>query len=60
MEVQDTSTLRRRTPKGGKGKEAYEQEKNPKRTISQKPRGERISGIKEASTVSKAAHGSTG
>lgn len=59
MEVQVTSTLRRKTAKEAKDKEDYEQENNPKKAISLKPKGEGISGIKETSTESKAAHGST-
>ena len=41
-------------------KKAARQENNQKRAVSQKPSGERISGIKGRSTVSKATDGSLG
>ena len=41
-------------------KKPVRQENNRKSPVSQKPRGESISGIKERSTVSKATDGSSG
>lgn len=51
---------RRRTPKEMRTKKPVRQENNKKSPVSQKPRGESISGIKERSTVSKATDGSIG
>lgn len=64
MEGQKSSTFqhvdRRRNPKEMRTKKAVRQENNKKSSVSEKPRGERISGIKERSTVAKATDGSTG